>query len=80
MYFLRSGEVMITVDGHDLDTLGPGTYFGEVSVLTNERRLYTVIATRPSDIMILQKVILKTKIISDYLIFVEKYYNRTVFI
>lgn len=30
MYFLRSGEVVLMVDGHQLQTLGPATYFGEI--------------------------------------------------
>jgi len=55
MFFIRSGEVIIVVNEHELETLGPGTYFGEISLLTNQRRLYSVIATRPSDIMVLRK-------------------------
>jgi len=55
MFFVRSGEVVLTLDSHELETLGPGTYFGEISVLTNQRQLYSVVTTRPSDIMILHK-------------------------
>jgi len=55
MFFLRNGEVDIVVNGQELETLGPGTYFGEISLLTNQRRLYSVVATRPSDIMVLRK-------------------------
>jgi CRP-like cAMP-binding protein len=50
------GEAIVTVDGFDVATLGPGCGFGEVTVLTHlGRREATVIATTPMTLLVLRR-------------------------
>src|SRR5438105_3591435 len=43
-YLIREGQARLLVKGEDPATLGPGTYFGEVSVIDGGVRTATVIA------------------------------------
>jgi len=43
-FILAEGEVIVTVDGRDVDRLGPGTYFGEIALISDRKRTATVIA------------------------------------
>ena len=51
MYVVRSGEVAITVDGHVLETIGPGGMVGEMALLDDEPRSATVIAQTDCDLV-----------------------------
>ena len=46
MFFVRSGEVEISVAGRIAAVLPPGSYFGEIALLTRTRRTATVRCTR----------------------------------
>ena len=53
MYFIRHGEVAITVQGEVIETLNDGDYFGHCSVLNGRKRLYSAKATIPCDVLML---------------------------
>lgn len=44
LYLISKGEVEITVDGQRLNTRGPGEFFGEMALLSGERRSADVTA------------------------------------
>lgn len=44
LYLISSGEVEVTVDGRKIDTRGPGEFFGEMALLSGERRSADVTA------------------------------------
>jgi CRP-like cAMP-binding protein len=44
-FVVLSGEVKVLVDDEEVARLGPGDHFGEVSLVTGERRNATVTAT-----------------------------------
>ena len=46
-FILRDGRALVTVGDDDVSTLGPGDYFGELSLLGEGRRTATVTATTP---------------------------------
>ncbi|MGA1844451.1 MAG: cyclic nucleotide-binding domain-containing protein [bacterium] len=46
MYFVKEGEVNVTVKGTQVATLGPGEIFGEISLFYNVKRSATVKAVR----------------------------------
>eukprot|EP01043_Picozoa_sp_COSAG02_P001496 COSAG02_NODE_32_length_50374_cov_46.674013_10_plen_967_part_00 len=48
MYFLVEGEVDVMVRGNHVATLGPGSWFGEMALLSNELRNADVIASSGS--------------------------------
>lgn len=52
MYFIVSGEVTVRVVPNPV-ILGPGTFFGEMALLFHAPRSATVIATRPSVLLVL---------------------------
>jgi voltage-gated potassium channel len=52
MYFLAAGEVEVRLKGKPL-RLGEGAFFGEMALLTGEARIATVVATRPSTLLVL---------------------------
>jgi CRP-like cAMP-binding protein/Zn-dependent protease len=46
-YGIGSGQVEVLRDGSSIDTIGPGSYFGEVALLMDVPRTATVIARTP---------------------------------
>ena len=48
MYFLVEGEVDVMVHGTHVTTLGPGSWFGEMALLSNELRNADVVASSGS--------------------------------
>jgi len=53
MFVVSSGAVSVTLDpsGIEVAQLGPGDFFGEMSLLTGEPRTATVIAVRDSELL-----------------------------
>ena len=52
-YLLVSGKVSVTRDGAEVAQLGPGQYFGELSLLDGAQRNATVTAVEPSVLLVL---------------------------
>jgi CRP-like cAMP-binding protein len=44
-FVVAEGEGVITVDGKEVGTVGPGSYFGEVALISDRVRTATVTAT-----------------------------------
>eukprot|EP00736_Rhodelphis_marinus_P009283 Rmarinus@m.5457 len=56
MFVLRRGEVQVyDGDGHPVATLGPGNFFGEISLLCNAKRSASVQAITFCDLLVLHK-------------------------
>lgn len=53
MYFIRSGELVVTVKDRLMMKLEAGDYFGEIGVLAKQRRLFTVMTTRTSELLVI---------------------------
>lgn len=53
MYFIVSGEVEVRLDGGRSVSLGHGSFFGEIAILTGAPRTATAVATRPTDLLVL---------------------------
>lgn len=56
IYFVNDGEVNVIKDGNIMRTLGKGTYFGERSIINNEKRTASVICKTKADLYVLSKV------------------------
>lgn len=52
-YIVASGRLSVTQEGRELRTLGPGDFFGEISIIGDGRRTATVTATEPSELWVL---------------------------
>jgi len=52
-YLILDGVVEIRSDGKTLSRLGPGQFFGEMSVIDNQPRSADVVAVEPSRVLIL---------------------------
>ena len=52
-YVILEGEVLVTVDGATVATLGPGDFFGEMAILGGGRRNATVTTTTPSRLLVM---------------------------
>src|ERR1700759_4035635 len=52
---IRAGTVKVTRDGHELAELGPGDYFGEISLLDGGPRTATVTAVTPVTIEVVER-------------------------
>jgi CRP/FNR family cyclic AMP-dependent transcriptional regulator len=63
-YLILAGAVEVRLDGNVLSKLGPGQFFGEMSVLDNQPRSADVVAVEPSRVLILSAWSFKT-LISD---------------
>jgi ATP/ADP translocase/HEAT repeat protein len=51
LYLIMSGSVLVTRDGHDVTTLGPGEAFGEMSVLDAGPRTATCTAATDTEVL-----------------------------
>ena len=51
MFVVESGEVNIVKDGKIVETIPTDGFFGEMSMLTGERRAATVVAAQPCRLM-----------------------------
>jgi len=52
-YVLLEGEMDVSVDGKHRVTLGPGRFFGEISMLDRGRATATVVARTPARLMVM---------------------------
>jgi CRP-like cAMP-binding protein len=50
-YILVEGAAVVTVDGDEVATYGPGDFFGEMAILGDGRRYATVTTTQPSRLL-----------------------------
>ena len=50
-HFILEGEATVTKDGRVLRTLGPGDYFGEISMIDGRPRSATVSAVAPLQVL-----------------------------
>ena len=52
-FILTQGGAVVTSEGEDLATLGPGDFFGEIAILGNGRRTATVTTTSPARLLVM---------------------------
>jgi CRP-like cAMP-binding protein len=50
-YVLVDGAAVVTLDGEEIATYGPGEFFGEMAILGEGRRYATVTTTEPSRVL-----------------------------
>lgn len=55
LYLIAKGEVEVTIDGQRINTQGPGEFFGEVALLSGERRSADVTALDYSRFAVLSR-------------------------
>jgi CRP-like cAMP-binding protein len=52
-FVIEKGDVEVAQDGHVINTLGPGDFFGEMAIVSGDRRSATVTATSAVDLLVL---------------------------
>jgi CRP/FNR family transcriptional regulator, cyclic AMP receptor protein len=52
-FVIAEGTAVVTQDGQELRTLGPGDFFGEVALLDGGKRTASVLTTAPSRLLVL---------------------------
>jgi CRP-like cAMP-binding protein len=52
-FILTEGSAVVTANGATLGRLGPGDFFGEISMLTGSRRSATVTTTSPAQLLVM---------------------------
>lgn len=52
-FVVAEGEGVVTVDGKDVGTIGPGSYFGEVALISDRVRTATVTTTTDMRILVM---------------------------
>lgn len=52
-FVVESGTASVTKAGQQINTLGPGDFFGEIGVLRHQPRTATVVATSPMRLVVL---------------------------
>jgi CRP-like cAMP-binding protein len=52
-YVLSDGTASVTIDGVEVNALGPGDFFGELAILGNGRRTATVTTTSRARLLVL---------------------------
>ena len=55
LYLVVSGDVDIVKDGHTIVTLGPGSNFGEMSMLDEPNRSASAVAASDSELMVIPR-------------------------
>jgi putative ABC transport system ATP-binding protein len=55
LFLISEGEVEVDREGHEVARLGPGDFFGELSLMSGNPRNATVVATKPVDTYVLGK-------------------------
>ncbi len=50
---IAQGNAVVSADGDELATLGPGDFFGEVAILGGGRRSATVTTTSPATLLVM---------------------------
>ncbi len=56
MFFLKDGAVEIIVDGKVAATLSDGSHFGEICLLTDDRRVADIVTIKTTDVYSLSKL------------------------
>jgi CRP-like cAMP-binding protein len=64
-YFIFEGAAEVRSDGKTLSKLGPGQFFGEMSILDNQPRSADVVTVEPSRILFLSALSFKTLIFAN---------------
>ena len=62
LFIVRSGEVRVEIGRrkrHEVARLGPGQFFGEMSLMTGEHRKASVRAVRESEILVIDREALR---------------------
>ena len=54
-YVLLGGEVQVLIDGERRARLGPSSFFGEVSMMERLPATATVVATKPSTLLVMSR-------------------------
>ncbi len=52
-FVIEQGNAVVSADGDELATLGPGDFFGEVAILSGGRRSATVTTTSPATLLVM---------------------------
>ena len=52
-YLLLDGQATVQVDGHDRPAMGPGSFFGEISILDRGPATATVVTSTPARLMVM---------------------------
>jgi CRP/FNR family transcriptional regulator, cyclic AMP receptor protein len=52
-FVLSDGTASVTIDGTEVNALGPGDFFGELAILGDGRRTATVTTTSPARLLVL---------------------------
>jgi CRP-like cAMP-binding protein len=52
-FVIENGEVQVEQGGRVINTLGPGDFFGEMAIVSGDRRSATVTATSTVDLLVL---------------------------
>jgi len=52
-FVLADGAAVVTSDGAEISTLGPGDFFGEIAIIGDGRRSATVTTTTPSRLFVM---------------------------
>ena len=55
MYFISQGSVHVIVNGDVVSTLGEGSFFGEIGLLTEAKRTASIRAADYCDLTVLRK-------------------------
>jgi CRP/FNR family cyclic AMP-dependent transcriptional regulator len=64
-YLILEGSVEVRSDGRTLSKLGPGQFFGEMSIFDNQPRSADVVTVQPSRILFLSAMSFKTLIFAN---------------
>ena len=54
-YVVIEGEAAVTIDGDEIDVVGPGGFFGEMALLDGGPRVATVTATTPMRLLVMSR-------------------------